>query len=50
MLSSRLLRRVPLVRTDPSEGRNASIIRVTRTGELGTTIAVISKSVQLLIC
>jgi hypothetical protein len=28
-------RRVPRVRTDVSEGRNASVIRVTRIGELG---------------
>jgi hypothetical protein len=31
-----MLRRVALVRTDVSEGRIASIIRVTRIGELGT--------------
>jgi hypothetical protein len=31
-----------LVRTDVSEERSASIIRVRRTGELGTTIAVTS--------
>jgi demethoxyubiquinone hydroxylase (CLK1/Coq7/Cat5 family) len=31
-----MLRRVALVRTDGSEERGASIIRVTRIGELGT--------------
>jgi demethoxyubiquinone hydroxylase (CLK1/Coq7/Cat5 family) len=35
MLSSRLIRRVVLVRSDVSEERIASIIRVTRIGELG---------------
>jgi hypothetical protein len=34
-----MLRRVALVRTDVSEERSASIIRVTRIGELGTTLA-----------
>jgi hypothetical protein len=33
-----MLRRVPLVRTDVSEELSASIIRVTRIGELGTTL------------
>jgi hypothetical protein len=37
-----MLRRVVLVRTDVSEERNASFIRVTRIGELGTTLAVTS--------
>jgi DNA-binding TFAR19-related protein (PDSD5 family) len=37
--SSELLRRVALVRTDVSEELSASIIRVTRIGELGTTLA-----------
>jgi hypothetical protein len=37
-----MLRRVALVRTDVSEERSASFIRVTRIGELGTTLAVIS--------
>jgi hypothetical protein len=36
MASSRMLRRVALVRTDVSEELSASIIRVTRIGELGT--------------
>jgi demethoxyubiquinone hydroxylase (CLK1/Coq7/Cat5 family) len=40
MLSSGMLRRVALVRTDVSEERSASIIRVTRIGELGTALAV----------
>jgi hypothetical protein len=33
-----VLCRVTLVRTDVSEERSASIIRVTRIGELGTTL------------
>jgi hypothetical protein len=36
MASSGMLRRVALVRTDVSEEHSASIIRVTRIGELGT--------------
>jgi hypothetical protein len=36
MTSSGMLRRVALLRTDVSEERIASIIRVTRIGELGT--------------
>jgi hypothetical protein len=36
MLSSDIVRRVALVRTDVSEERSAPIIRVTRIGELGT--------------
>jgi hypothetical protein len=35
-----MLRRVALVRTDFSEELSASFIRVTRIGELGTTLAV----------
>jgi hypothetical protein len=35
-----MLRRVALVRIDVSEEPNASFIRVTRIGELGTTLAV----------
>jgi hypothetical protein len=42
MASSGMLRRVPLVRTDVSEERSAPFIRVTRIGELGTTLAVIN--------
>jgi hypothetical protein len=43
MVSSGMLRRVTLVRTDVSEELSASFIRVTRIGELGTTRAVTSK-------
>jgi hypothetical protein len=43
MPSSRMLRRVALVRTDVSEAQIASIIRVTRLGELGIALAVTSK-------
>jgi hypothetical protein len=39
---SGILRRVALVRTDVSEDISASFIRVTRIGELGTTLAVTS--------
>jgi hypothetical protein len=35
-----ILRRVALVRTDVSEEPGASFIRVTRNGELGTTLAL----------
>jgi hypothetical protein len=42
MVSSGMLRRVALVRADVSEERSASFIRVTRIGELGTTLAVTS--------
>jgi hypothetical protein len=37
-----MLRGVAPVRTDVSEELGASIVRVTRTGELGTTLAVTS--------
>jgi hypothetical protein len=40
---SGMLRRVALVRTEVSGELSASIIRVTRIGELGTTLAVTSK-------
>jgi hypothetical protein len=40
MASSGILRRVALVRTDVSEELSASFIRVTRIGELGTTLAL----------
>jgi hypothetical protein len=46
MASSGILRRVALVRTDVSEERSASIIRVTRIGELGTTLAVTSSDAR----
>jgi hypothetical protein len=42
MLSSGMLRRVALVRTDVSEESGASFIKVTRIGELGTTQAATS--------
>jgi hypothetical protein len=42
MASSGMLRRVALVKTDVSEELSASFIRVTRIGELGTTLAVTS--------
>jgi hypothetical protein len=42
MSSSAMLRRVALVRTDVSEKLSASIIKVTRIGELGTTLTVTS--------
>jgi hypothetical protein len=51
MVSSGLLRRVALVRTDVSEELGASFIRVTKIGELGTTQAATSNrrtSVRLL--
>jgi hypothetical protein len=41
-VSSGMLRRVALVRTDVSEEPSASFIRVTRIGELGTTQAASS--------
>jgi hypothetical protein len=40
MASSGMLSRVALVVTDVSEELSASFIRVTRIGELGTTLAV----------
>jgi hypothetical protein len=42
MVSSGLLRRVALVRTDVSEELSASFIRVTRIDELGTVLTVTS--------
>jgi hypothetical protein len=42
MPSSAMLRRVALVRTDVSEESMASIIKVTRIGVIGTTLAVTS--------
>jgi hypothetical protein len=37
-----MLRRVALLKTDVSEGPGASFIRVTKIGELGTTLAATS--------
>jgi hypothetical protein len=42
MVPSGMLRRVALVRTDVLEELSATFIRVTRIGELGTTLAVTS--------
>jgi hypothetical protein len=42
MMSSGILRRVALVRTDVSEELCTFFIRVTRIGELGTMLAVTS--------
>jgi hypothetical protein len=42
MASSGMLHRVALVRTDVSEEFSASFIRVTRIGELGTTLVLTS--------
>jgi hypothetical protein len=47
MPSSGTLRRVALVRTDVSEEHSASFIRMTRIGELGTTLAVTSNRCTL---
>jgi hypothetical protein len=44
-----MLRRVDLVRTDVSEDNVASSIRVTRIGELRTTVAVTSSMYRLLV-
>jgi hypothetical protein len=49
MQYSGMLRRVALVRTDVSEEHSSSIIRMTRIGELGTTLAVIIPE-EILVC
>jgi hypothetical protein len=48
MPSSEMLHNVALVRTGVSEERITSIIRVTRIGQLGTTLAVTSHQSTLL--
>jgi hypothetical protein len=48
MPSSGMLPHVALVRTNVSQVRSASIIRVTKSGELGTTLAVFFSSVRRL--
>jgi hypothetical protein len=45
---SQMLRRVALVRTDVLEGPITSVIRTTRIGKLGTTLAVTSNQSTLL--
>jgi hypothetical protein len=45
MASAGMLRRVALVGTEVSEEISASIIKVTRIGELGTTLAVTSEEI-----
>jgi hypothetical protein len=47
MVSSGMLRRVSLVRTDVTEEPSASFIRVTRIGELGTTLGATSNRRKL---
>jgi hypothetical protein len=44
-----MLRRLALVRTDVSEELSASFIRMTRIGELGTTLAVTSDVRRLIV-
>jgi hypothetical protein len=44
-----MLRRVALVRTDVSEELSASLIRVTRIGELGTKSTVTSKFLRVVL-
>jgi hypothetical protein len=46
MASSGILRRVVVVRTDVSEEISASILRVTRIGELGKTLVVTRPNVR----
>jgi hypothetical protein len=45
-----MLRRMALVRADVSQGLSASFIRVTRIGELGTTLAVRGSVVVKALC
>jgi hypothetical protein len=49
MASSGMLSRVALVKTDVSEELSVSFIRVTRIGELGTTLAVTSQKTPFFI-
>jgi hypothetical protein len=42
-----MLHRVALVRTDVSEESSASIVIITRIGELGTTLAVTSNRCKM---
>jgi hypothetical protein len=49
MVSSGVLRHVALVGTNVSEALSASFIKVTRIGELGTTLAVTSNQHTLLV-
>jgi hypothetical protein len=44
-----MLRRVALVRTDVSEELSASFIKMTRVGDLGTTLAVTNNRRRLLV-
>jgi hypothetical protein len=46
MSSCGMLHRVALVRSNVTEGRRASIIRVTRIGELGAMLAVTSNCLR----
>jgi hypothetical protein len=48
MASSGILHRVALVGTDFSEELSAAFIRVTRIGELGTTLAVTGSSTPMM--
>jgi hypothetical protein len=49
MPSSEMLRHVALVKTDVPEERSASIIRVTRIGDLGSTLLLTSnRSMQMI--
>jgi hypothetical protein len=50
MLSSGMLCREALVRTEVSEELSASFIRVTRICELGTTLAVTAKKTACVSC